>query len=265
MPAVAWPHVLQWCSCHWVEEDRMAKDGAGPPSSSSCPCSSHCCLHGSNHNLTSSFSFPPAASQTWPPGLMRSKWRLAWHEEGEGQAAPDTDCRGRRCIAVWGWTIPNPRSSCWLLKSDSFLLKKVSNVQHCSNYSDRNLVKQKWWEKPGGMRPEGGTNSLHLLSKAWLAASPLGPGKKCSKCIWTILPGFTYRNRLLEGFTQAEETYFISLIIPIFVANCHRTCSIKYRGTPLKVPHSNECPPELVAFLCARNPLAVEGIKLQWA
>lgn len=61
------------------------------------------------------------------------------------------------------------------LKSDSFLLKKVSNVQHCSNYSDRNLVKQKWWEKPGGTRPEGGTNSLNLLGKAWLAASLLGP------------------------------------------------------------------------------------------
>lgn len=37
----------------------------------------------------------------------------------------------------------NPRSSCWLLKSDSFLLGEVSNAQHCSNYSDRNLVKQK--------------------------------------------------------------------------------------------------------------------------
>lgn len=132
-------------------------DGAGPSSSSTCPCSSHFCLHGSNHNLTSSSFSPPTASQTWPlMGLMGRRWGVAGDEGGEGQAAPGVDQGGRGCIAEWGWATPNPGSSCvgfwgwtpsWTGRSVLYSIVQTEN-----------LVKRKWWEKPGGMGSEGGTN-----------------------------------------------------------------------------------------------------------
>lgn len=144
MPAVEWPHVLQWCSCHGVAEE-TGQDGAAPtlPAAAAVPAAPIPDFMAATTTSPHLFSFPPAASQAWLPGLMR-RWMLARDEGGEGQAAPDTDFRGRGCIAVWGWTILNPRSEVRLLLTQE--------SQQCTA-----LFKLQW-QKP---------SSIEVMGKFW--------------------------------------------------------------------------------------------------